>query len=529
MEIKFKPEPEKNETGAGTSPENVDKTLEKEGSVKEKNAKEEPIAVKKEDAKEPVSETDEIGAEEENVENGEVKRHRRSRRSQKPDESEKAVKDKAESAEQDGVFETVGEPVEKKPLRGWQKVLLGVGVIVLAVLMTFGFSIWREYSRTESAEGDPVEVTIAQGSSTRQVAAELKEAGVIRYETAFLMKIYFSFIRGKLRYGTFELNDGMCLADVIETLVTGGAQKEEASFTIPEGYSVPMIAEKLENEGVMSQDEFLTAVKNAAADFAYADVLPPADQVFYQLEGYIYPDTYYLSEDMTGDELVAKILDEFENKFDEQRQQEAAAMGMSVEEVLIRASLVQKETERPEEYSMVAGVINNRLAQNMRLQFDSTVVYALSKGMFGVERVLYDHLEIDSPYNTYRNKGLPVGPICNPSLDAIDGVLHPAEHNYLYFQTDQVKNDGSNLYFETYEEHAAAAATTQAPGASTGQSQGSTETTAAPDNNAAPAADGTTAAAGATAGTVTSESPDGGAGSSETATEGTQTPTGQAE
>lgn len=255
MEIKFKPEPEKNETGAGTSPENVDKTLEKEGSVKEKDAKEEPIAVKKEDAKEPVSETDEIGAEE-NVENGEVKRHRRSRRSQKPDESEKAVKDKAESAEQDGVFETVGEPVEKKPLRGWQKVLLGVGVIVLAVLMTFGFSIWREYSRTESAEGDPVEVTIAQGSSTRQVAAELKEAGVIRYETAFLMKIYFSDNRGKLRYGTFELNDGMCLADVIETLVTGGAQKEEASFTIPEGYSVPMIAEKLENEGVMSQDEF---------------------------------------------------------------------------------------------------------------------------------------------------------------------------------------------------------------------------------------------------------------------------------
>ena len=124
----------------------------------------------------------------------------------------------------------------------------------------------------------------------------------------------------------------------------------------------------------MSQDEFLTAVKNAAANFQYADVLPAADQVFYQLEGYIFPDTYYLSEDMTGDELVAKILDEFLNKFDEQRQQEAANLGMSVEEVLIRASLVQKETERPEEYPMVAGVINNRLAQNMRLQFDSTVV-----------------------------------------------------------------------------------------------------------------------------------------------------------
>ena len=492
MEIKFKPEPEKKTEGTENIPENKTEGAEnvpvtedtKEIQAADKSNPEGGRETRTADAEEHVD-----GGEREPggvpdgkgvpdmeltggtsvVEPEEEPAHRRKRRSRKGDVASAAVDQ-----------EMIGEPVERKPLRGWQKALLGVGVIVLAVLLTFGFSIWREYSRTESTEGNPVEVTIAQGSSTRQVAAELKEAGVIRYETAFLMKIYFSGNRGKLRYGTFELNDGMCLADVTRALVTGGAQKEEASFTIPEGYSVPMIAEKLEEEGVMSQDEFLTAVQNAAADFAYADVLPPADQVFYQLEGYIYPDTYYLSEDMTGDELVAKILDEFEKKFDEQRQQEAAAMGMSVEEVLIRASLVQKETDLPEEYAMVAGVINNRLAQNMRLQFDSTVVYALSEGMFGVDRVLYDHLEIDSPYNTYKNNGLPVGPICNPSLDAIDGVLHPAQHNYLYFQTDQVKNDGSNLYFETYEEHAAAAATTEVSTSSSDQAGETTAATQAP-------------------------------------------------
>lgn len=428
LEIKFKPEPEKKDAGAKMPPE--DKTIEVESNVTE---------------------------EKNEAETGERKRHRRSHKSPVLDSEEGRETD---APEPDGFLETVGEAVEKKPMRLWQKVILAVGVVVLAVVLTFGFSIWREYSRTESTEGTPVEVTIEQGSSTRQVAKELKDAGVIRYETAFLLKIYFSDNIGKLRYGTFTLNDGMCLTDVIDTLVTGGAQKEEESFTIPEGYSVPMIAEKLEKEGVMSQDEFLTAVKNAAADFQYADMLPSADQVFYQLEGYIFPDTYYLSDDMTGDELVTKILDEFVQKFDEQRQQEAKALGMSMEEVLIRASLVQKETDRPEEYGMVAGVINNRLAQNMRLQFDSTVVYALTKGMYGIDRVLYEHLEIDSPYNTYKNDGLPVGPICNPSLEAIDGVLHPVKHNYLYFQTDQVKNDGSNLYFETYEEHAAAAATT---------------------------------------------------------------------
>ncbi len=445
MEIKFKPDPEKKNTEAGTLPEEKDAAL-----SEDKNVMPLEETTNEENAGEPA---DDKGAE--------------------PDSEEGRG---ADDSGDDTILETVGEAVEKKPVRPWQKILLATGVVVLAVMLTFAFSIWREYARTESTEGTPVEVTIDQGSSTRQVAQELKEAGVIRYETAFLLKLYFSDNRGKLRYGTFELNDGMCLADVIETLVTGGAQEEEVSFTIPEGYSIPMIAEKLENEGVMSQDEFLTAVQNAAVNFQYADILPSADQVFYQLEGYIFPDTYFLSENMTGDELVAKILDEFAQKFDEQRQQEAEALGMSVEEVLIRASLVQKETELPEEYGMVAGVINNRLAQNMRLQFDSTVVYALTKGMYGVDRVLYADLEIDSPYNTYINEGLPVGPICSPSLEAIDGVLHPEEHNYLYFQTDQVKNDGSNLYFETYEEHAAAAATTENPSASSEQTQ---ETTAA--------------------------------------------------
>ncbi|MCD8021366.1 MAG: endolytic transglycosylase MltG [Clostridiales bacterium] len=353
------------------------------------------------------------------------------------------------------------ERKEKKPWRLWQKIVTGLLVLVLAVVLTFGFSLWREYSRTECTEGTDITVTIEQGSSTREVAETLKEAGVIRYEASFLLKIYFSGYMGQLRYGEFTLNDGMCLDDIIEALVTGGAQQEELSFTIPEGYSIPMIAEKLEEEDVMSADEFLAAVEAAAEDFEYADILPEKDQVFYQLEGYLFPDTYYLSEDMTGEELVAKVLDEFLNKFDEEHVAKAEALDLTVEEVLIRASLVQKETENMDEYPTVAGVINNRLEQDMYLQFDSTVVYAISEGLYGVDRVLYSYLEVDSPYNTYKNKGLPVGPICNPSLEAIDGVLQPEEHDYLYFQTDQSKNDGSNLYFETYEEHSAAAATTE--------------------------------------------------------------------
>lgn len=375
---------------------------------------------------------------------------------------------KRRSASQNGT----GDDTPGKNTKGShvvKKGMIGLFILFLAVILTFGFSLWSEYARKDTENGTQIEVTISQGSSTRDVGAALKDAGVIRYEIPFLIKMYFSDYKGKLRYGTFRLSDGMSLDSIIKALATGGALKEEAAFTIPEGYSVKMIANKLEKEGIMSADEFLTAVENAAGTCPYAQNLPEKNQVFYQLEGYLFPDTYYLSENMTGDELVQKILEEFQQKFDQSRQEAAAAAGMSVEEVLIRASLVQKETERPEEYPTIAGVINNRLAQNMNLQFDSTVVYAMTGGLYGVERVLYDHLKTESPYNTYLNKGLPVGPICNPSLEAIDGVLHPEENEYLYFQTDAVKNDGSNLYFKTYEEHAAAAATTQDPSAQQGE------------------------------------------------------------
>lgn len=474
LEIKYKPGSEKDidrDPREKETPENQ----ETQGKMSEKEIVTE--APEKEAATEMPETSKEEEAQEENTTETEKEHPRRRRSKEIPMEAEGEKKKSAKKKSS-----ILAEPVEKKPMKRWQKVMLVIGVIVIAMIMTFIFSIWREYARTKSTEGESVEVVIEQGSTTREVAQELKDAGVIRYETAFLLKIYFTNNRGKLRYGVFHLNDGMCLNDVIKALVTGGAQKEEESFTVPEGYSAAMIAEKLEDEGIMSQEEFLTAVTNAAEKFTYKDLLPPKDQVFYQLEGYLFPDTYYLSENMTGDQLVQKMLDEFLNKFDQERQDAAAALGMSVEEVLIRASLVQKETEKIEEYPTIAGVINNRLEQNMKLQFDSTVVYALSKGLYGVDRVLYSHLEVDSPYNTYKNPGLPVGPICNPSLEAIDGVLHPEDNDYLYFQADQVKNDGSNLYFKTYEEHEAAAATTEnASSASTqtGGTEGQTDSTQA--------------------------------------------------
>lgn len=426
---------------------------------------------------------------------------------------EQAVsEDRAESSSETGTAvrrrryqtdETPRTGRKKKSHSRLKTVMLTIVLFVVATMLTFGYSLWREFSAAESVKGKEIEVTIEEGTSTREVAAKLKEAGVIRYEMPFLLKMYFSDYKGKLRYGTFQLNDGMCLSDIIKNMATGGALKKEASFTIPEGYTIEMTAAKLEKENIMTAQEFLTAVEKAAATFSYKDQLPEKEDVPYQLQGYIYPDTYFVSEGMTGDELTAKILEEFIRKFDTQRLEAAKKAGLTVEEVLIRASLLQKETEKPEEYATIAGVINNRLAKDMKLQFDSTAVYALTDGLYGIGRVTYKDLEVDSPYNTYKYKGLPVGPICSPSLEAIDGVLHPESHKYLYFQMDKTKNDGSNLFFETYEEHTAASSTTGTKNATTKEDaanakggtkkEGATDTKAsAPKDGAAKTDDGVT-------------------------------------
>ena len=337
-------------------------------------------------------------------------------------------------------YKVTGEAEPERKSHPIRNVILGLLVLILVAGAAISYPIGKEYFQEKSVAGKDIEVTIKKGSTSKDVGAILKKKGVVRYKTAFLLKLYFSDYKGKLRYGTFDLNDGMSLSKVIKELATQNGQKEN-KFTIPEGYTIEMT--------------------KAADTSRYKNILPDKTKVFYQLQGYIYPDTYYLSKNITGDQLVAKILEEFDKKFDTTRQQKAAQLGMSVEEVLIRASLLQKETELPEEYPIIAGVIQNRLDKKMKLQFDSTAVYAITKGQYGIARVMYKDLEVDSPYNTYKYKGLPVGPICSPSLEAIDGVLNPQKNDYLYFQMNTVKNDGSNIFTKTYEEHKAASATTE--------------------------------------------------------------------
>lgn len=326
-------------------------------------------------------------------------------------------------------------------------------VIVLFLVAAFVLgSIYIEYSSTGEGTDETVTIDIEQGEGILDIAEKLKEEGLIDYRIAFYLKVRNMGVSGKLRYGTFTINKGSGLENIIDELISGGAKKEEQMFTVPEGYTIEMIAKKLEEEGICTESEFLQAVQ---LDYGYwfLESVPEDADVTYKLQGFLFPDTYAISEEMTAEDIVTAMLDQFNDKFTQDMQDKMQSLGKTVYEVVIEASIIERETMIDSERVMVAGVIKNRLEKGMRLQMCPTALYPLTNGIYDKTTVTYDDTLVDSPYNTYQNYGLPVGPIANPGLASLEAALNPAEHNYLFYHTDTTKNDGSHIFTETYQEH----------------------------------------------------------------------------
>ena len=330
-------------------------------------------------------------------------------------------------------------------------VLIGAAVILL-VLAIIGCSMLIEYNSKGKGTGEFVTVDIKQGEGAWDIATKLKEQDLITSRSIFLLKVRSMGVSGNLRYGTFELEKGAGLEQLIQGLTSGGSQKEELMLTIPEGYTIELIAIKLESEGICSKEEFLTAVQKEY-DYWFLESIPQNVDVFYRLEGFLYPDTYAISEDMTAEDIVILLLNQFDKKFTEEMKAQAERLGKTVYEVVTEASMIERECALDSERKTVAGVIQNRLEIGMRLQIDPTFLYPITNGLYDIEKATDSHKEYVSPYNTYRNKGLPVGPIANPGMLSLEAALNPEEHQFLYYHTDTVKNDGSHIFTKNYQDH----------------------------------------------------------------------------
>ena len=311
----------------------------------------------------------------------------------------------------------------------------------------------REYTSTATTKGKDVVVEIPSGATESQIAEILKKNGLIKYKTAFTRRLSNSEYSGKLHSGTYTFNTGMNTLQMMELMaeekpIEGPIDK----LVVPEGFTIDQIAARCEEQNICTKSEFIKALKSVTTnEFPYlADV--PDTGVRYRLEGFLFPATYDIYKDTTAESLVDEMIRTFKYHYTDSMKEKTEELGLTVYQVIIMASMVERECKIGSERRIVAGVFNNRLADGMLLQVDPTVLYPLTEGMYNKDVVTYDDLELDSPYNTYKYEGLPVGPICNPGDECIRAVLYPEEHNYYYYHIIN-EEEGRHVFTETFEEH----------------------------------------------------------------------------
>jgi UPF0755 protein len=321
---------------------------------------------------------------------------------------------------------------------------LAAAAIAFAVLVFAAAGLWflaeTGMRPMDAADAAKVSVTIKEGAGTSAIADVLKEAKLIRNKTLFRLKSKADGFDGRYKAGVYALARDMSMQQIMEALETG-AKAETNRFTIPEGLTATQTADALEKAGLVLAADFLAEAETG--DFGEYRFL----EGVFDLEGFLYPETYDVYADATARDLIDRMLSHFDKLFTEECYGKAEAMGLSVREIVTIASLIERETRAPEERALVASVIVNRLDKGMPLQIDATVQYALGEQK---ERLSYADLEIDSPYNTYKIAGLPPGPICSPRIECIEAALNPADTDYLYYVL-RPELDGRHNFAKSYE------------------------------------------------------------------------------
>lgn len=306
-----------------------------------------------------------------------------------------------------------------------------------------------EVERPIAEDPAPVEFTIAQGETASMVAQRLQDVGLIADAGLFRWYMRYHGIDSRLEAGDYQLAKNMSMLQIAEELQF--ASFDEVVIRVIEGWRAEQIAEMLARTGMVSADEFMSIVRTAQLSYTALSDRPAGTT----LEGYLFPDTYRVAATADAAEIVETLIATFDERFDSARRAQAVARGMSIFDVIIVASIVEREAVVDEERPIVADVYLNRIEQGMYLQADPTVQYALGyqldSGQWWLLPLPFEALTgTISIYNSYLHPGLPPGPICNPSLASIDAVLNPADTEYLFFYS---KGDGTHAFARTYEEH----------------------------------------------------------------------------
>ena len=319
-----------------------------------------------------------------------------------------------------------------------------VNVTTIFVIMIIIITIWQCFKIVDTPLKikDEEIIEVAEGDSFYGVLNKLSEEDKIKNE--FLVKLYLKIrgIKPEVLAGTYKLDKSMTLDEII-TLLSNDSTIGKIYITIPEGYTIDDIATELEENNICSSEDFISSVKNYDLP-AYVSNNPSKR---YNLEGFLFPDTYGFNENENADFVVMTMI----NRFEEVWQELVQSLNLSIaddeiEKIVNVASIIEKEAVVDSERSLISSVIYNRIAIEMPLQIDATVIYSYG---YHIEKMYEKHLEIDSPYNTYMYYGLPIGPISNPGRASLMAALKPEKTDYLYYL---LESEYTHYFTDNYDD-----------------------------------------------------------------------------
>lgn len=332
-------------------------------------------------------------------------------------------------------------PQPRLPVRRW---LLPAMLAILLLTGLFGGRMIYKLAQPVNAAADAaVTITVKPGMSTREIGQVLYEKNLIRSVSLFRLVARLEGMEKSLQAAEYSFSPAMSVRQIVGMLARGEVAYRQ--FTVPEGYTIDQIAALLEEKNLADAAKF----KEAAKSLRPFDYIEDSNDVVYPVEGFAFPDTYRVARAVTEPQLLRMMLYQFNDRFTPQMRERARQMGFSLREVVILASLVEKEAQLESERPVIAAVFMNRLKLEMPLQSCATIQYIL--GYPKVELSIQD-TQLPSPYNTYLHMGLPPGPIANPGIESINAVLYPAQNDYLYFVADK---NGAHHFSQTYEQHLA--------------------------------------------------------------------------
>lgn len=318
-------------------------------------------------------------------------------------------------------------------------------IIKLAFVFGIAFAIWFWLAAFSGNDvSDDQSFVISSGQGVNEISQNLDDDGLIKNKFVFETWLWLKKSESKVKAGVYSIPADVSIRELANIFILGPDNSQQA-VTLLEGWTRQLMADHLDKSD-MSGSSFMSKTSKKRDYEAVYDFLADAPSSA-SLEGYIFPDTYYIDQSTTIDSLIAKTLNNFDRKLTDDLREEIERQGKTIFEVVTLASIVEREVPLANDKKMIADIFLKRLDVGIGLQSDATVNYVTGKGL---AQPTYADLEIESPYNTYKYRGLPPGPISNPGIDSIEAVVYPTSNDYYYFLTT---HEGEVIYSLDYDEH----------------------------------------------------------------------------